>query len=103
MKRTTTKLYDTLLTMLAAFILISSLVLAALIFTDSFSVTAQAKTKKPYKTKTLKLVKGKKKTWYAGRQIKKVKKTAKTKTSRSKSRQPLQPRSQAQTVTPNRP
>lgn len=79
MKRTTTKLYDTLLTMLAAFILISSLVLAALIFTDSFSVTAQAKTKKPYKTKTLKLVKGKKKTWYAGRQIKKVKKISKNK------------------------
>lgn len=79
MKRTTTKLYDTLLTMLAAFILISSLVLAALILTDSFSVTAQAKTKKPYKTKTLKLVKGKKKTWYAGRRIKKVKKISKNK------------------------
>lgn len=79
MKRTTTKLYDTLLTMLAAFILISSLVLAALIFTDSFSVSAQAKTKKPYKTKTLKLVKGKKKTWYAGRRIKKVKKISKNK------------------------
>lgn len=79
MKRTTTKLYDTLLTMLAAFILISSLVLAALIFTDSFSVTAQAKTKKPYKTKTLKLVKGKKKIWYAGRRIKKVKKISKNK------------------------
>lgn len=79
MKRTTTKLYDTLLTMLAAFILISSLVLAALILTGSFSVTAQAKTKKPYKTKTLKLVKGKKKTWYAGRRIKKVKKISKNK------------------------
>lgn len=79
MKRTTTKLYGTLLTMLAAFILISSLVLAALIFTDSFSVSAQAKTKKPYKTKTLKLVEGKKKTWYAGRRIKKVKKISKNK------------------------
>lgn len=79
MKRTTTKLYGTLLTMLAAFILISSLVLAALILTGSFSVTAQAKTKKPYKTKTLKLVKGKKKTWYAGRRIKKVKKISKNK------------------------
>ena len=79
MKRTTTKLYDTLLTMLAAFILISSLVLAALILTGSFSVSAQAKTKKPYKTKTLKLVENKKKTWYAGRQIKKVKKISKNK------------------------
>ena len=79
MKRTTTKLYDTLLTMLAAFILISSLVLAALILTNSFSVTAQAKTKKSYKTKTLKLVENKKKTWYAGRQIKKVKKISKNK------------------------
>lgn len=79
MKRTTTKLYDTLLTMLAAFILISSLVLAALILTGSFSVSAQAKTKKSYKTKTLKLVENKKKTWYAGRQIKKVKKISKNK------------------------
>lgn len=68
MKRTTTKLYGVLLT-----------VLAALILTGSFSVTTQAKTKKPYKTKTLKLVEGKKKTWYAGRQIKKVKKISKNK------------------------
>ena len=56
MKRTTTKLYSVLLT-----------VLAALVLTGSASVTTQAKTKKPYKTKTLKLVEGKKKTWYAGR------------------------------------
>lgn len=68
MKRTTTKLYGVLLT-----------VLAALILTGSFSVSAQAKTKKPYKTKTLKLVENKKKTWYAGRQIKKVKKISKNK------------------------
>lgn len=68
MKRTTTKLYGVLLTMLAA-----------LVLTGSFSVTAQAKTKKPYKTKTLKLVEGKKKTWYAGRRIKKVKKISKNK------------------------
>lgn len=40
MKRTTTKLYGTLLT-----------VLAALVLTGSFSVSAQAKTKKPYKNK----------------------------------------------------
>lgn len=68
MKRTTTKLYGVLLT-----------VLAALVLTGSASVTTQAKTKKPYKTKTLKLVEGKKKTWYAGRQIKKVKKISKNK------------------------
>lgn len=68
MKRTTTKLYGILLT-----------VLAALVLTGSASVTTQAKTKKPYKTKTLKLVEGKKKTWYAGRQIKKVKKISKNK------------------------
>lgn len=79
MKRTTTKLYDTLLTMLAAFILISSLVLAALIFTDSFSVTAQAKTKKPYKTKTIKVVESKSKTYAQGNKIKKVKKVSKNK------------------------
>lgn len=68
MKRTTTNLYSVLLT-----------VLAALVLTGSASVTTQAKTKKPYKTKTLKLVEGKKKTWYAGRQIKKVKKISKNK------------------------
>ena len=68
MKRTTTKLYGVLLT-----------VLAALVLTGSASVTTQAKTKKPYKTKTLKLVEGKKKTWYAGRRIKKVKKISKNK------------------------
>lgn len=68
MKRTTTKLYGVLLT-----------VLAALILTGSASVTAQAKTKKPYKTTTLKLVEGKKYTWYAGRRIKKVKKISKNK------------------------
>ena len=68
MKRTTTKLYSVLLT-----------VLATLVLTGSASVTTQAKTKKPYKTKTLKLVEGKKKTWYAGRQIKKVKKISKNK------------------------
>lgn len=87
MKRTTTKLYDTLLTMLAAFILISSLVLAALIFTDSFSVSAQAKTKKPYKTKTVKLVESKKKTWYPAHEtkIKKIKKVSKNKSFQQKS------------------
>lgn len=79
MKRTTTKLYDTLLTMLAAFILISSLVLAALILTDSFSVSAQAKTKKPYKTKTIKVVESKSKTYAQGNKIKKVKKVSKNK------------------------
>lgn len=79
MKRTTTKLYDTLLTMLAAFILISSLVLAALILTDSFSVTAQAKTKKSYKTKTIKVVESKSKTYAQGNKIKKVKKVSKNK------------------------
>ena len=68
MKRTTTNLYGVLLT-----------VLTALVLTGSASVTTQAKTKKPYKTKTLKLVEGKKKTWYAGRQIKKVKKISKNK------------------------
>lgn len=68
MKRTTTNLYGILLT-----------VLAALVLTGSASVTTQAKTKKPYKTKTLKLVEGKKKTWYAGRRIKKVKKISKNK------------------------
>lgn len=68
MKRTTTNLYGVLLT-----------VLAALVLTGSASVTTQAKTKKPYKTKTLKLVEGKKKTWYAGRRIKKVKKISKNK------------------------
>lgn len=68
MKRTTTNLYGVLLT-----------VLAALILTGSASVTTQAKTKKPYKTKTLKLVESKKKTWYAGRRIKKVKKISKNK------------------------
>ena len=86
MKRTTTKLYGTLLTMLAAFILISSLVLAALIFTDSFSVSAQAKTKKPYKTKTVKLVESKKKTWYPAlvTKIKKIKKVSKNKSFSTK-------------------
>ena len=86
MKRTTTKLYGTLLTMLAAFILISSLVLAALIFTDSFSVSAQAKTKKPYKTKTVKLVESKKKTWYPAHEtkIKKIKKVSKNKSFSTK-------------------
>lgn len=79
MKRTTTKLYGTLLTMLAAFILISSLVLAALILTDSFSVTAQAKTKKSYKTKTIKVVEGKSKTYAQSNKIKKVKKVSKNK------------------------
>lgn len=69
MKRTTTKLYGVLLT-----------VLAALVLTGSFSVTTQAKTKKPYKTKTVKVVEGKSKTYAQGNKIKKVKKVSKNKT-----------------------
>ena len=68
MKRTTTKLYGVLLT-----------VLAALVLTGSFSVTTQAKTKKPYKTKTIKVVEGKSKTYAQGNKIKKVKKVSKNK------------------------
>lgn len=68
MKRTTTKLYGVLLT-----------VLAALVLTNSASVTTQAKTKKPYKTKTIKVVKGKSKTYAQGNKIKKVKKVSKNK------------------------
>ena len=68
MKRTTTKLYGVLLT-----------VLAALVLTGSASVTTQAKTKKPYKTKTLKLVEGKSKTYAQDNKIKKVKKVSKNK------------------------
>ena len=68
MKRTTTKLYGVLLT-----------VLTALILTSSFSVTAQAKTKKPYKTKTIKVVEGKSKTYAKNNKIKKVKKVSKNK------------------------
>ena len=68
MKRTTTKLYGTLLT-----------VLAALVLTGSFSVTTQAKTKKPYKTKTIKVVEGKSKTYAKNNKIKKVKKVSKNK------------------------
>lgn len=68
MKRTTTKLYGVLLT-----------VLAALILTGSFSVSAQAKTKKPYKTKTIKVVEGKSKTYAKNNKIKKVKKVSKNK------------------------
>ena len=68
MKRTTTKLYGTLLT-----------VLAALVLTGSFSVSAQAKTKKPYKTKTIKVVEGKSKTYAKNNKIKKVKKVSKNK------------------------
>lgn len=75
MKRTTTKLYSVLLT-----------VLAALVLTGSASVTTQAKTKKPYKTKTLKLVEGKKKTWYPAHEtkIKKIKKVSKNKSFSTK-------------------
>lgn len=68
MKRTTTKFYRILLTMLAA-----------LILTGSASVTTQAKTKKPYKTKTVKVVEGKSKTYAQGNKIKKVKKVSKNK------------------------
>ena len=68
MKRTTTKLYGVLLT-----------VLAALVLTGSASVTTQAKTKKPYKTKTIKVVEGKSKTYAQGNKIKKVKKVSKNK------------------------
>ena len=69
MKRTTTKLYSVLLT-----------VLAALILTGSASVTAQAKTKKPYKTKTVKIAEGKSKTWDPAYDVvKKVKKISKNK------------------------
>ena len=68
MKRTTTKLYSVLLT-----------VLAALVLTGSASVTTQAKTKKPYKTKTIKVVEGKSKTYAQGNKIKKVKKISKNK------------------------
>lgn len=68
MKRTTTKLYGVLLT-----------VLTALILTSPFSVTAQAKTKKPYKTKTIKVVEGKSKTYAKNNKIKKVKKVSKNK------------------------
>ena len=68
MKRTTTKLYGVLLT-----------VLAALILTGSASVTTQAKTKKPYKTKTIKVVESKSKTYAQGNKIKKVKKVSKNK------------------------
>lgn len=68
MKRTTTKLYGILLTMLAA-----------LVLTNSASAPAQAKTKKPYKTKTIKVVKGKSKTYAQGNKIKKVKKVSKNK------------------------
>ncbi len=70
MKRTTTKLYSVLLT-----------VLAALILTGSASVTTQAKTKKPYKTKTVKIAENAKKTWYPSHDvdIKKVKKISKNK------------------------
>lgn len=75
MKRTTTKLYGVLLT-----------VLAALVLTGSFSVTTQAKTKKPYKTKTLKLVEGKKRTWYPAHEtkIKKIKKVSKNRSFSTK-------------------
>ncbi len=62
------KLYGTLLT-----------VLAALVLTGSFSVSAQAKTKKPYKTKTIKVVEGKSKTYAKNNKIKKVKKVSKNK------------------------
>lgn len=68
MKRTTTKLYGVLLT-----------VLAALILTGSASVTTQAKTKKAYKTKTVKVVEGKSKTYALSNKIKKVKKVSKNK------------------------
>ena len=70
MKRTTTKLYSVLLT-----------VLAALVLTGSASVTTQAKTKKPYKTKTVKIAENTKKTWYPSHDvdIKKVKKISKNK------------------------
>ena len=64
MKRTTTKLYGVLLT-----------VLAALVLTNSASVTTQAKTKKPYKTKTVKVPENAKKNWYPAHdtKIKKIK------------------------------
>ena len=70
MKRTTTNLYGVLLT-----------VLAALVLTGSASVTTQAKTKKPYKTKTVKIAENTKKTWYPSHDvdIKKVKKISKNK------------------------
>lgn len=70
MKRTTTKIYSVMLT-----------VLAALILTGSFSVSTQAKTKKPYKTKTIKIVENTKKDWYPTHdiKIKKVKKVSKNK------------------------
>lgn len=70
MKRTTTKLYGILLT-----------VLAALVLTGSASVTTQAKTKKPYKTKTVKIPENAKKNWYPAHdiKIKKIKKVSKNK------------------------
>lgn len=69
MKRTTTKLYGILLT-----------VLAALVLTNSASAPAQTKTKKPYKTKTVKIAEGKSKTWDPAYDVvKKVKKISKNK------------------------
>lgn len=68
MKRTTTKFYSVLLT-----------VLAALILTCSASASAQAKTKKPYKPKTVKAVEDKSKTYAQSNKIKKVKKVSKNK------------------------
>ena len=69
MKRTT-KLYSVLLT-----------VLTALVLTGSISVTTQAKTKKPYKTKTVKVPENAKKNWYPAHdtKIKKIKKVSKNK------------------------